>query len=264
MSLFLSMTLFACRAERPTVADDFVIGHDPEYGTVEAVIPVDSEPDTGEVIEDTAVEETEQPCNYELYVVGLSEGAVAQGYEIGLNCFPTRPTLHLLDEEVTYSYPFVDAPGIGWTIAAAPEGDVAVESVYGSVDFYDDYGSWSENFDNIEELAARVFTYGYTTVRSDDTLQLGGNFQHYATPAEGFDVAIGSYGDFTPITVPKGDAGEIWLQLDLRGLSVTSGDKIVVEQFPVITWHAEGVPTVMTKENMDYQPDDNQYVITFE
>ncbi len=182
---------------------------------------------------------------------------------IGINCFPTRPTLGLLnDASVTYSYPFQDVPGIGWNIAAAPEGDVVVEQVYGDVEFHDDFGNWSEAFDSVNELAERVLTYGFTTIRSSDLLWLGGNFPHYSE--DGFDVGIGSYGDFVPITVPKGDTGEIWLSIDLRDLPVTPGDRIVVEQFPVITWHADGVPTVMTKEDMSYQPGDNTYTITYE
>lgn len=262
MSRFTLITfaLTACRAEY--VAPPENIGQDLDGRTADVEDVIAPEAD---VVDPVVVEESAPACNYELYVVGLSQEAIDQGYEIGLQCFPTRPTLYLLeDDEATYSYPHVDTVGIGWTIAAAAEGDVVVESVYGSVDFYDVYGNWSDNFDSVQEMAERVWTYGYTTIRSNDMLDLGGNYQRYSTPPSGFDVAIGSYGDFAPITVPKGDAGEMWLSMDLRDLTVTAGDQIVVEQFPVITWHADGVPTVMTKENVAYMPGDNQYTITFE
>ncbi len=266
--MFLSLiTFIACRAEMPESDVDLMVGHDPEYGTASVIITDDVPTDTGdtaEVEEDTAVEEVEQPCDsYELYVVGLSEDAIAQGYEIGVNCFPTRPRLSLLEDvDVTYSYPSANVVGIGWVVVAAPESDVVVEAVYGNVDFQDDFGNWSESFDSVNELAERVLTYGFNTGRSDDLLWLGGNFPYHS--ADGFSLGIGSYGDFAPITVPKGDWGEIWMSLDLRDLPITSGDRIVVEQLPIITWHADGVPTVMTKEDMEYLPGDNAYTITYE
>ena len=268
--MFLSLiTFIACRAEMPESDVDLMVGHDPEYGTASVTITDDVPTDTGdsaEVEEDTAVEEVEQPCDgYELYVVGLSEDAIAQGYTIGVNCFPTRPTLGLMeDREDIYSFPFQDTPAAGWLIAAAPEGDVVVETIYGNVELQDDYGDWSENFDSVNELATRVFTYGCTGCGRDSYEQtmLGGNYPFYS--AEGFSAGVGSYGDFTPITIPKGDWGTIWLQLDLRELPVTAGDSIVFEQLPVVTWHADGVPTVMTTENIEYHAGDNQYVVTYE
>src|SRR3989338_3293181 len=84
MTLFLSLFTIACRAV-PTspCIEDADVDHNIDEEVESGVFQMPDELPNVDDIEDTAVEDT-TPCNgYELYIVGLSQEAVDQGYEIG-------------------------------------------------------------------------------------------------------------------------------------------------------------------------------------
>ena len=269
MTLPLAL-LNACRTEKS--ADDYHVGGGDfiNAGQVDNESVLESDDEQGAIVKEAPVTQVEipskqpEPCPYVLYVVGRSQEAMDAGIEQGWQCFPTKPTLSLLEHGGWTASTDADHLGFGWSISAAPEGPVFIDSVYGSVELLDNNGGgWSESFSSLEGTVSHLRTYGYDSDDWDDYdwRYLGNNLPFRSS--EGFTADIGAWGDFEPLYVAPSGHGAIWLSIDFTEPFV-AGDGVAIEMYPSVAWHAPNVPMVITTENPEYQAGDNYYLVSFE
>lgn len=233
---FLVLTV-GCRAVPEEKSSD-TAGHNLE----DSAIATEDSDETGTIDSDTAQIETGDTaatdCNHELYVVGLSEEATNQGYGFGWNCFPTAPSFTGADimiggapaTDVTY-YTF---------IKAEPEGDVVVDSVSFDIELEDNGNTgWGTTLNSLDEYATRITSW-YTETSGNNPVDLGINIPIHENDRFGINVG-------TPdVTISAGEDRWVWINLNVAGLPVTSGDTVTFTGSTRITWHADNVPEVMT------------------
>ena len=256
MRSFITITALVlatgCRVIPETKSSD-TVGH--------SVVTPDTTEDTGEtgaVDTDTArtdTGDTAAACNYKLYIVGLSLEAINQGYGYGWNCFPTAPSFTGADimiggmetpTDITY-FTFIEA---------MPQGSVVVDSVSFDITLEDNGNTgWGTTLNALDEYASRITSW-YTKTSGSNPVDLGVNIPVHDD--DRFGVNVG-----TPdVTIPAGDNRWVWVNLNVAGLPVTSGDTVTFTGSTRITWHAAGVPEVMTMTN----PSDEEvasYTYTF-